>query len=181
MSVVDQILERVLEREGAWVHDPRDPGGETNYGITLATARANGWSGEMRALPRSLALEIYRRKYVAAPGFDGVIALSETVGAELVDTGVNMGPATAITFLQRLLNVLNGGGTLFADLVVDGQIGPGTLAALKAYRVRRGSEGEEVLVAALNALQGERYVALAESRPTNEGFVYGWLRTRLAA
>jgi hypothetical protein len=36
-----------------------------------------------------------------------------------------------------------------------------------------------VLVKAIEALQGERYLALAERRPANEAFLYGWLANRL--
>ena len=43
----------------------------------------------------------------------------------------------------------------------------------------RAAAGEAVLVRALNALQGERYVALAEQRPANEAFLYGWLANRV--
>lgn len=181
MTDVDRILEGLLAREGGYVDDPRDAGGETMFGITRETARANGWTGAMRALPRALALDIYRRRYVAAPRFDAVLALAPAVGAELIDTGVNMGPRVAAGFLQRLLNALNAGATLYADLAADGEIGAATLAALRAFLGRRGKEGEVVLVTGLNALQAERYIALAEARPANEAFVYGWLRTRAGA
>jgi hypothetical protein len=43
----------------------------------------------------------------------------------------------------------------------------------------RGKAGEKVLLKAIEALQGERYVALAESRPANEAFLYGWLANRI--
>jgi hypothetical protein len=36
-----------------------------------------------------------------------------------------------------------------------------------------------VLLKAMNALQGERYIALAEARPENEAFLFGWLDNRV--
>jgi hypothetical protein len=50
---------------------------------------------------------------------------------------------------------------------------------VKAYLRVRGASGETVLVRALDALQGARYVSLAETRPANEAFLYGWLANRL--
>lgn len=177
---INQVIEDVLAREGGYVNDARDAGGETNFGITRATATANGWKGSMRDLPRDFARDIYRRQYVVRPGFDQVGAVSEAIAGELVDTGVNMGPPVAAKFLQRALNALNNRGRDYADIAVDGQIGPGTTAALKAFLEKRGVDGERRLLALLNALQGERYVALAEGRAANEAFMYGWL-DRVAA
>ena len=73
------------------------------------------------------------------------------------------------------------GASDYPDLVVDGRIGPGTLAALAGFLKRRGTGGEAVLLKAIEALQGERYVALAERRPANEAFLYGWLASRREA
>jgi lysozyme family protein len=180
MRSIDTIIEEVLANEGGYANDPRDAGGETMYGITAQTARANGYSGPMRDLPRTTAIAIYRRRYVAEPGYAAIATVSMPVAAELVDTGVNMGPPVASRFLQRVLNALNDRGDR-ADLVVDGVAGPATLAALTGFLARRGAEGERVLLAALNGLQAARYVELCELRPANRAFAYGWLRTRVAA
>ena len=98
--------------------------------------------------------------------------------SELFDTGVNMGPPVAASFLQRALNALNRGATDYPDIVVDGRIGPATLEALDRFLATRPAGGE-VLVKAVEALQGERYLSLAERRPANEAFLYGWLANRL--
>jgi lysozyme family protein len=172
---INQVIENVLANEGGYVNNPNDTGGETMFGITVSTARANGYAGSMRDLPRDTAREIYTKQYGIAPGFAKVGALSEAVGAELVDTGVNMGPSVPAKFLQRALNGLNNQGKDYADLAVDGQIGPGTIAALTTFLRKRGSEGEKRLLALLNALQGERYLTLCEGRQRNETFLYGWL------
>ena len=134
----------------------------------------------MRALPREEALDIYRRLYWLRPGYDHVARRMPMIAAELFDTGVNMGPAVATTFLQRALNALNRNEEDYADLVPDGRVGPKTLNALDEYRAVRGERGgERVLLRALEALQGERYLRLAERRPANEAFLYGWLANRL--
>ncbi len=176
---IETLLDDLIAREGGFVDHPADRGGATRYGITEAVARAAGYQGPMSALPLALARDIYRRRYWQAPKFDHVAIRMPAVAAELFDTGANMGPAVAVRFLQRALNVLNRGGRDWADIAVDGQIGSRTLAALDGLARRRGARGEAVLVKALNALQGARYIALAEARPSQESFVFGWLDQRL--
>ena len=92
-----------------------------------------------------------------------------------------MGTGTAAGFLQRALNALNRNGTDYPDLAVDGAIGTSTLAALASFLDHRGPAGEAVLIKAVEALQGERYLDLAERRPANEAFLYGWLANRIGS
>jgi lysozyme family protein len=177
---VDGLIHALIEREGGYVNHPADKGGPTCFGITEAVARAHGYAGAMRSLPRDEAKTIYRRLYWLRPRFDQIARRSERIAAELFDTGVNMGPAVAATFLQRALTALNRNGRDYADLTPDGRVGPLTLHALDAFLATRGKRGgETVLLRALEALQGERYLRLAERRPANEAFLYGWLANRI--
>jgi lysozyme family protein len=177
---LDRLIDALIDREGGYVDHPADRGGPTCFGITEAVARAHGYAGAMRQLPREEAAAIYRRLYWTRPRFDQLSSRSPRIAAELFDTGVNMGPAVAATFLQRALTALNRNGRDYPDLVPDGRIGPATLAALDSFMtVRGGSSGQTVLLRALEALQGERYLRLAERRPANEAFLYGWLANRI--
>ena len=177
---VELLVEALIEREGGYVDHSADKGGPTCFGITEAVARANGYRGAMRRLSREEATAIYKRLYWLRPRFGEVALRSGRIAAELFDTGVNMGPAVAVTFLQRALTALNRNGKDYPDLVPDGRIGAQTLAALDAFLDKRGkSSGETVLLRSLEALQGERYLRLAERRPANEAFLYGWLANRI--
>ncbi len=177
---VDELIDDLIEREGGYSNHPADAGGPTCFGISEAVARVHGYGGPMRHLPRSEAARIYKRIYWLRPRFDEVAKRSSRVAAELFDTGANMGPAVAATFLQRALTALNRNGSDYSDLVPDGRIGAQTLAALDAFLAKRGKVGgEAVLLRALEALQGERYLRLAERRPANEAFLYGWLANRI--
>jgi lysozyme family protein len=178
-NMIDRLIEEVIEREGDYVDHPADRGGPTRWGITQATARRNGYMDEMRYLPQSDAAAIYKRKYWLLPGFDKVAKTAPKLAAELFDTGVNMGTGTAVGFLQRALNALNREGRDYADLIVDRRIGPATLLALNSLLCRRGADGETVLLKAVEALQGAHYVRLAETRPSQEAFLYGWLANRI--
>ena len=178
-ATVDQLVDALIDREGSYVANPADRGGATCFGITEAVARAHGYAGPMCQLPRDEAAAIYRRLYWLRPGYDAISARAPRIAAELFDTGANMGPAVATTFLQRSLTALNRNDRDYPDLTPDGRSGPRTLAALDAFLSLRGTSGEAVLLRALEALQGEHYLRLAERRPANEAFLYGWLANRI--
>ena len=177
---VRAMIDGIIDREGGYVDNPNDPGGETKFGITKAVARVNGYNGEMRDFPRSLAEKIYLDQYFIGPGFNRVADLSAEIAEEITDTGVNMGIGRAGEFLQRALNAFNLDGKLYADLKVDGAVGNQTLAALHAYLEKRGADGVKVMLTALNCLQGAAYLDLARTRPGKfEAFIFGWLKNRV--
>ena len=172
---LDRAIESVIKREGDYSDDPRDTGGKTRYGITERVARAHGYQGDMRQLPRDLAVKIYTIDYWTKPGFARVAQHSPKLAERMLDCGINMGPGKAGAFLQRALNVLTE-----AALKVDGECGPATIGALGAFfRQRPGKVGETILVNAFNGLQATRYIELAEQRPQNRAFIAGWLSHRI--
>lgn len=181
MSIdIDQMIEDLIGREGGYSNHPADRGGATRFGVTESVARAHGYAGDMRTLPRDEAAAIYRRTYWLRPGIDRVAMRCPRVAAELFDTGVNMGADTAVGFLQRALNALNRGARDYPDVPASHRVDAATEKALDGFVRKRGAGGETVLLKAIEALQGERYLRLAEKRPANEAFLYGWLANRLS-
>jgi lysozyme family protein len=176
---IESIIEGVIEREKGYANNPKDTGGETMWGITIATARRHGYAGLMRELSRDLAARIYLEEYVIQTGFDKVAAINADIGEELVDSGVNCGPGLPGPWLQRTLNLMNREAKLFPDLVVDGVLGPATLAALKTVLAQRGADGMRVIMRSLNCLQGARYFDITEKRAANEEFFFGWMLNRV--
>lgn len=177
-----ELSKDIIGKEGAYVNNKDDLGGETIWGIIEATARKNGYTGPMRDMPRSTALAIYKSEYYIKPGFDRVAAISPRIAAELFDTGVNMGQSTGIRWLQRGLNALNQKGVAYPDINVDGIIGrqgTATLNALRAFLRIRGGTGVEVMMKVLNGLQVARYIEIMEAREANETFGFGWLDKRV--
>ena len=168
--------------------DPQDPGGATNWGITIGvlrqwarrTLRIPGTLDNLRNLSREDATKIYRARYWDPIHLDEIAEIDEAIAREIFDTGVNMGQATAVRLLQRLLNVFNSRGLHYDDIDVDGAVGAQTLGALEVFFDRRGAEGMQVLRTALNCLQGARYVRIAEGSPNSEKFIYGWLKNRVS-
>lgn len=179
MLTVDQQIDEVIQREGEYSNHPADRGGPTRWGITEKTAIAHGYRGDMKKFPIDLARSIYREIYWTLPRLDEIAPIYPVVAAELFDTGINMGPATAVRFLQRALSLLNRGAIEYPNLAVDGLVGKGTLYALAKYKQKRGAEGEDVLLKLLDGLQLGRYIEIAEKSESQEAFMYGWIRTRI--
>ncbi|WP_142847089.1 glycoside hydrolase family 108 protein [Telmatospirillum sp. J64-1] len=183
MSLKTKIIDQVIGREKGYVNDPLDLGGETNWGVTEGVARAYGYHGPMKDMPRHVAEAVYADLYWNCLRLDDVEAISPEIAAELADTGINMGVGMAGRFLQRALNAFNDRGRLWPDLVVDGLVGPRTIGALHEYARRRADQGRrmmiDVMLAALNAQQGHRYIDISEERQENQRFTFGWFAHRV--
>jgi lysozyme family protein len=169
------IIGKILRTEGGYVNDPKDSGGETNRGITIAVARENGYTGPMRSMPEGVAVEIYAKRYWHPMQLDEIARYSPELAHVLMDIAVNAGPSRAAMLFQRLLNALNRNGADYPDLRLDGQMGAKTLAAFRGYFAKRGQKGLRLLVFGVKALQAEYYVSLVERRSKDEAFMFGWL------
>lgn len=110
----NEFIDRVLGHEGGYVNDPRDPGGETNWGISKrAYPKVN-----IKTLTRDGAIALYHRDYWIPIRGD---ELPKTVAFQVLDAAVNHGVSRAIMWLQKAVGV--------AD---DGDFGPVTLKCVKA-------------------------------------------------
>jgi len=179
LDMIDVAIEITIGKEGKYSNHPSDSGGETMWGITWKVAKKHGYDGPMKDLPRDEAKRIYRAEYFMEPGFDKVLPHSATIAKELFDTGVNIGPKQPCYWLQQCLNRLNLKGKLYADLKVDGAIGPNTIKALDSYLKHRGGQGELVLYRMLNCCQGSYYNQLVDKREKDEDFIFGWYLHRV--
>lgn len=179
MIDVDKLIDDLVIREGGYTNHPNDRGGPTNWGITEQRARAYGYAGDMRSLPRAKAEEIYKKIYWLEPKFDRVAKYSGKLAGELFDTGVNMGPKTAAKMMQRALNLLNKQASTYPDIDVDGDIGNMTLYALDKFIKTRGTLADVVLLRLVNAFQAVRYAEIVEANPKQEDFMFGWIYNRI--
>lgn len=117
----DAALEQgVFPHEGGYTNHPSDPGGPTNWGITIIDARLywkkDATAEDVRAMPKSVAASIYRLHYAKPLRYDDLPA---GVDYAALDYGINSGVSRGAKVLQRLCGV-----------TADGQIGPVTLAAV---------------------------------------------------
>ena len=178
MKGVFHVIDNTIGVEGGYSNNPSDTGGPTRWGITQAVARSNGYDGDMKQYPREMAVAVYLKRYWEQPKINKVALISMPIAEELFDTAVNMGVAWPPLFLQQALNGFNDQGTHYADIAVDGDIGPATLTALTAFLAKRGQPGVAVMLKALNILQGARYFSITALREKNEDFLYGWIANR---
>jgi len=98
----DTAFDRVIGNEGGYTNDPKDPGGETNWGISKRS-----YPGvNIRALTRDGAKQIYKKDFwdrIDANHFaDGVVF-------QVFDFSVNSGVETAVRYLQRAVGVADDG------------------------------------------------------------------------
>lgn len=165
MKTVKEIAEEIVAREGGFVNDPDDPGGATNYGVTIHTMRRLGLDinrdaridvADVRALTRSQAVDIYIEHYFKRPG---LAALPEAVQPSVFDMYVNAG-MNAVKILQRLC----------ADMGFpcdpDGQVGPQTIRAAQAAFEAAPSHFAD----AYGIARRNYYYALADARPQSRKF-----------
>ena len=117
-TTFDPFFERLMDHEGGYVNHPNDPGGETMYGVTARVARAHGYTGAMRNLPKATAKRIADQSYWQAMHGD---ELPRAVAWQVLDAAYNHGNRQAVKFLQRAVGASP-----------DGLIGPRTLAAVRA-------------------------------------------------
>lgn len=179
-SVFDLVLREVLGTEGLFSDDAADSGGATKYGITEPLWRKYGYEGYVRDAPLDMAIVIYRKEFWEPLRCEDITMVYFPLARELFDSAVNVGPGTAARWLQRLLNVYNRQGSDYPDIAVDGAVGPATLSALRAYFDKRGPLPGPVILRGMNGLQMEHYVSLAERRPKDERFAYGWTLKRVS-
>ena len=156
----DHCLGLILHHEGGYVNHPKDPGGETNKGITKRVyenwcIEQDLFQKEMKDLQISDVAPIYKNNYWDRVKAD---ALPHGVDLCVFDFSVNAGTGRSAKFLQRLV------GT-----TVDGGIGPATLRAVNAYVQIEGIE------ATIDDFQNRRQ-EYYESLSTFETFGRGWTR-----
>ena len=148
-----KCLELVLKSEGGWVNNPKDPGGETNLGVTKKVWEE--WVGHevktMKDLTPEDVAPMYQAKY-----FMACYANQLPVGIDYMafDAAVNMGPGRAVKLLQECLGC-----------VPDGTIGPRTMQLIDQKKA------EDIV-----DLYSKRKTSFYEGLPTFSTFGKGWLK-----
>lgn len=178
MQSVRRIAEDIVKREGGYVNDPDDPGGATNFGVTIHTMRRLGLdldgngrvdAGDVKRLSRDQAVDIFLKHYFEAPGIG---RLPEDIQASVFDMYVNAG-GNAVKILQRLLVEMG------HAVDVDGKIGPQTSRVTQLA----AREAPKHLADAYGIARRNYYFRLADQRPasrkyarTRAGGKGGWIK-----
>ncbi|MEM9319527.1 MAG: holin-associated N-acetylmuramidase [Pseudomonadota bacterium] len=178
MRSVLQIATDIVGREGGFVNDPDDPGGATNYGVTIGTLRRLGLDldkdgdidvGDVRKLSHSQAVDIFVEHYHNRPRIG---ELPDSLRASVFDMYVNAG-SNAVVILQRLLREMG------HKIDVDGIIGPQTIAASNAAAQR----APDHIADAYGIARRNYYYRIADLRPRSrkyarrrDGGKGGWIK-----
>lgn len=161
MKTIRQLATQIVVREGGFVNDPDDPGGATNFGVTIHTLRRlrpgqRITVDDVRALTREQAIDIYIEHYFNRPR---IAELPDPLWPTIFDMYVNAG-ANAVRILQRLCNEMG------LQVAVDGVIGPQTIAAAhRAYDMAPAH-----LVDAYGIARRDYYYSIADRRPASRKF-----------
>jgi lysozyme family protein len=134
MANFAQAIPWVLQHEGGFVNNPNDPGGATNYGISLYFLENHPQIGDLnhdgainiadiRSMTLTQAESIYQTQWWDFYHYGNVN--NQQLATKVFDTSVNMGPSPAHRFLQQAVNAVANAG-----LTVDGQLGPMTFTAV---------------------------------------------------
>jgi lysozyme family protein len=165
MLSVRSIAEGIVAREGGYVNDPDDPGGATNFGVTIHTMRALGLdldgdgdvdTRDVRRLTRAWAVDIFVEHYFQRPR---IAMLPEVLQASVFDMYVNSS-SNAVKILQRLLRDMG------LDIAVDGVIGPQTARAAHAA----AGQAPGHIADAYGIARRNYYYAIADRRPASRKY-----------
>lgn len=175
MADFNKAIPIILKHEGGYVNNPKDPGGITNYGITLGFLLQYPEFGDLnndgvvnaidvKSMTQQQAINIYKTLWWDKFNF-GLIENS-TIATKLFDLSINMGNVRAGMLLQTALNkVCN------TKLVVDGVFGTKSINTLNAITTK--STLQQVLTEFCNQTWAY-YLSLIARRPSLAEFKNGW-------
>ncbi len=184
MANFDWAVEVVLHHEGGFVDHPDDPGGVTNFGISLRYLQTRGdldnddlVDGDLDGdgdvdrddivkLSRADAIELYRSGFWT-PNRCGEIQ-SGILATKIFDMAVNMGSRQAWRIVQR---ACNRHPAITRKLVIDGIVGKNTLSALNSL-----TRQDYLLLGAIREEQKSFYLKLIDRKPRLDAFRLGWMR-----
>jgi lysozyme family protein len=177
MQSAKQIATEIVLREGGFVNDPDDPGGATNFGVTIHTMRRLGLdlnrdgaidTADVRRLTKAQAVDIFIEHYFERPLIGALPAL---VQPSVFDMYVNAG-GNAVKILQQLLREMG------FDVSIDGALGPQSIGAVQ----KAMDKAPELFVDAYGIARRNYYFRLADRRPasrkyarTRAGGKGGWI------
>ena len=147
----DECLKMLLHHEGGYVNHPKDPGGETNLGVTKRVYEKWGGTKDMKDLTVEDVAPIYKKEYWDRCKCDD---LESGVDWAVFDWAVNSGTGRAAKAIQKICGAAQ-----------DGAIGPKPLALI-------GTQNTQYVIEEFGKIRQDFY----ESLKTFDTFGKGWTR-----
>lgn len=173
MSDFSKAIPFILKHEGLYSDNPKDPGGPTNYGISLSFLKGLGCAGDLnhdgvvdvrdiKGITVADAMKLYYDNFWAKYKYENVIA--QPIATKLFDLCVNMGPTAAHKVAQLSVNRLV---VEREKLTADGILGPKSFAAINGIK-------PNTLMNILCNEAEKYYDSLVIKKPDLETFLRGW-------
>lgn len=147
-----RVIYKTIDKEGGYVFDPDDAGGETKFGI----AKRFWPDVDIKNLTIEHAFDIYHKFYADPLKIAEIDSLR--IGWKIFDFGVNAGHVVSAKAAQKSVG-----------LEPDGFIGPKTLKALNEV-------DDDVFMMKFVPLQEAHYQAIVDRKPSQAKFIHGWLK-----
>ena len=167
MATFEQAIEVLLKKEGGYVCNPDDAGGETHFGIS----KRRYPEVDIKGLTRDGAIALYRRDFWNL-AYDHVEP--QALATKLLELTVHLPHGDqrpyyetdmlGVRLVQQALRSLGDG-----IVSIDGRFGPQTLQAIRL-------ESPQALLAAIRVEQCRYYLQLVDANPTQQQFALGWVR-----
>lgn len=140
----------ILKHEGGYVNDPKDPGGETKFGISKRSFP----SIDIKNLTVDKAKDLYKVNYWEI--VKGDLINHQLLATNIFDFAVNAGIVVSVKTIQKLVNV-----------IPDGKMGTLSIAAINSR------DGQD-LNTKFSIERFEFYKRLCEKKPDLLKFLIGW-------
>lgn len=163
----NSCVSSILEHEGGLTNDPNDPGGITNWGISLrflldVEPTQHPSASTIQTMTKEQAIQIYKQFWWDKYNYE--MFDYQLIVEKVFDLAVNMGNREATKLLQRSINHVHPA----AELVIDGLLGRNTFQF--SNRVDPPSLRQQ-----LRQYAKDRYIEIATHNPDMERFLKGWL------
>jgi lysozyme family protein len=166
MSLFELSIPVILRREGGFVNDATDPGGATNYGVSLRWLRSQGLAGDInhdgdidiadiKALTPAEAEGFYRTRWWDAYQYGQINA--QALATKVFDMAVNLGPPRAHRMAQQAIG-----------LPQDGILGSKSFTELNTL-------SSLTIIMRLQDIQAKFYRQLVAVNPARQKYLAGWL------
>lgn len=165
-TIFQTCIKAILQHEGGLTQDPNDPGGITNWGVSLrflldAEPALHPSDATIKSMTERQAIEIYRQFWWNKFHYANFTQL--IVVEKVFDMAVNMGNSEAVKLLQSVINKL-----IVTPIAVDGILGNLSFSyanSLDGTAIRQG----------LRNSAAQRYEDIVQANPAMERYLKGWL------